>query len=195
MYLLYIDMMPLWKWRLNRRIIWNMSAFPLLDRVLLNNATKQPFRCTNPISFPCKYPIPFPCTYPIHLHKAAKPVKEVKDTIRDGGSTALHYLKQLMSCWAKSGSGWVTGVEWIPLRFLWLLEHLRCRLRYTDPAGFISMFRKCCRWGEFEKKKNVFSRISKWSLKTPTVSLAVKRPFFNNSPKGWSKLYLWNWKV
>ena len=44
-----------------------MSAFPLLDRVLLNNATKQPFPCTYPIFFPCTYPISFPCTYPIPL--------------------------------------------------------------------------------------------------------------------------------
>ena len=27
---------------------------------------------------------------------------------------------------AKSGTGWMDGVEWIPLRLLRLLEHLRC---------------------------------------------------------------------
>ena len=86
-YLLYIDVMPLWKWRLNRRIIWNMSAFPLLDRVLLNNATKQPF--------PCKYPISFPCTYPIHLHNAAEPVRSKRYHQR----WRQHRASRWLHCW------------------------------------------------------------------------------------------------
>ena len=43
---------------------------------------------------------------------SSKAAEEVKNTIKAGGSTAT-------KCWLE-------GLDWIPLRLLWLLEHLRC---------------------------------------------------------------------